>query len=66
MERSKLLKFLKSEANRGKIVRMSLREIALEVSFSRETVRIVLAELEALGKIEVTRSKNRRNIIKIL
>lgn len=66
MERSKLLKFLKGEANKKKIVRMSLREIAHEVDVSQETVRIVLAELEALGKVEVTRSKSRRNIIKIL
>lgn len=66
MERTKLLKLLKAEANKQKVVRMSTRELGKEMGLSGEYVRILIGELEALGKIEVSRSKSRRNYITIL
>jgi CTP-dependent riboflavin kinase len=66
MERAKLLKLLKAEANKEKIVRMSLRELGTRMGLSGEYVRILIGELEALSKIAVSRSKSRRNYITIL
>lgn len=66
MERAKLLKLLKAEANKQKVVRMSTRELGKEMGLSGEYVRILIGELESLGKIEVSRSKSRRNYITIL
>jgi len=66
MQRTNLLKFLKGEANKQKTVRLTLREIASEMDLSFSYIRLLLGELEALGKIEVVRSKNRRNIIKLI
>lgn len=66
MERTKLLKLLKAEANKQKMVRMSTRELGKEMGLSGEYVRILIGELESLGKIEVSRSKSRRNYITIL
>lgn len=66
MERTKLLKLLKAEANKDKVVRMSLRELGDRMGLSGEYVRILIGELESLGKIEVSRSKSRRNYITIL
>jgi len=66
MERTKLLKLLKAEANKQKVVRMSTRELGKEMGLSGEYVRILIGELESLGKIEVSRSKSRRNYITIL
>lgn len=64
--RAKLLKLLKAEANKDKVVRMSLRELGTKIGKSGEYVRILIGELESLGKIEVSRSKSRRNYITIL
>lgn len=66
MERAKLLKLLKAEANKENIVRMSLRELGTRMGLSGEYVRILIGELEVLEKIEVYRSKSRRNYITIL
>lgn len=66
MERAKLLKLLKAEANKENIVRMSLRELGTRMGLSGEYVRILIGELEVLEKIEVSRSKSRRNYITIL
>lgn len=66
MERTKLLKLLKAEANKQKVVRMSTRELGKEMGLSGEYVRILIGELEALNKIAVSRSKSRRNYITIL
>lgn len=66
MERAKLLKLLKAEANKENIVRMSLRELGTRMGLSGEYVRILIGELEVLEKIELSRSKSRRNYITIL
>ena len=63
--REKLLKFLKKEMNKQGIVRLSLRDIAFEIGTSHNNVKVILGELEALGKIEIEKKTKRKNIIKV-
>lgn len=63
--REKLLKFLKKEMNKQGIVRLSLRDLAEEIGTSHNNVKVILGELEALGKIEIEKKTKRKNIIKV-